>query len=166
MIWVLLVVIGVIVGFIYGFSDGWSLGDKICNGILWGTTGLAIGLLMLLMMSFICYQPIETPELVETKEIYALKDNSYMSGHGSLLYVTIEEEDRYTYMITNDDGSFSKESITCEDVRVKEANNETPSLKKYSYKSKNELWSIHEETYYYFTVPTGTVTNVYSIDLE
>lgn len=166
MIWISLVVIGLILGFIFGFSDGWSLGDKIFNGVLIGIVGFLIGLLMLFMMSRICYQPVENPEPVMTKEVYALKDNSYMSAHGGLFYVAIEEEDKYSYMVVNDDGTFSKESITCEDVRIKEIDNKTPSLKKYVYKSKNDLWSIWEESYYCFTVPTGTVTNVYNVDLE
>lgn len=166
MIWVLFIIIGLIVGFILGFSDGWSLGDKLFNGFLDAIMGLVVGILLFSIMNSICFQPVEKVECIKTKEVYALKDNSYISGHGGLIYVTIEEEDKYTYMVTNEDGSFSKESISAEDVRIKEVDNEIPSLKTYAYKSKNKLWSIWDERYYCFVVPTGTVTNVYNVDLE
>ena len=128
--------------------------------------GLAIGILLFFIMNSICFQPVEKAECIKTKEVYAFKDNSYISSHSGLFYVAIEEEDKYTYMVTNDDGSFSKESITSEDVRIKEVDGETPSLKTYVYKSKNDFWSIWDEKYYCFIVPTGTVTNVYNVDLE
>lgn len=166
MIWILLIIIGLIAGFIFGFSDGWSLGDKLFNGFLMGVVGFLVGCILFAIMNSLCFQPVEKAEVVEVKEVYALKDNSYISGHGGLFYVTIEEEDKYTYMVANEDGSFSKESITSEDVRIKEVDNETPSLKTYAYKSKNDLWSIWDERYYCFVVPTGTVTNIYSVDLE
>lgn len=166
MIWICLLVIAVIIAIIVGIVSGWDIGEKIFNGFIYGFITFIVGGLIFAGLSIVCYQPVDEAKLVETKEMYALKDNSYLSGHGSFIYVTVEEEDKYTYMVVNEDGSYSKESISCEDVRIKEVDNTTPTLEKYIIESKNSLWSLWSENYYYFIVPKGSVTNVYSIDLE
>lgn len=165
MIWFILIIFGLIIGFIIGFKDGWGILDKLFQGLLVGITGLLISFLIALFLNWLCFIPVDKAECSNTKEVYALKDNMYTSGQG-IIYLRVEEEDKYTYMVINEDGSFSKESIIAEDVRIKEVDNETPSLKEYVYKSKNEFWSIWDESYYCFVVPTGTVTNIYSVDLE
>ena len=166
MIWGYLWIIATIIAIIVGIITGYGIGMKILNGFAFGLVTLFVGALIFFGLNFVCFQPTEEAKLVETKEIYALKDNSYLSGHGNFIYVTVEEEDKYSYMVINKDGSYSKESISCEDVRIKEVDNTTPILEKYTYESKSSFWSEWSEDYYYFIVPKGSVTHDFNVDLE
>lgn len=166
MIWFLLWIIITIVAIVYGFINGWDIGEKIFLGITYGIIGSLFGLLIFYIGSVACFQPVEKAKLTDTKEIYALADNSYLSGHGGFIYVTVTEEDKYSYMIVNEDGSYSKESVESENVRIKEIDDETPVLQEYTYESKNKFWSAWTEEYYVFVVPKGTVTHEFNVDLE
>lgn len=170
MIWGYLWFASIPIAIIIGIVREYGVLDRIKGGILFGLVAIIIGACIMTGLNAICYSPSDDLELLETKEIYALKDNSYLSG-GGFIYVKVEEEDKYTYMTINEDGSYSKESIskesaTDEDIRIKEVDGETPVLKKYSRKSKNEFWSIWDEDCYYFVVPKGTVTHEFNVNLE
>lgn len=166
MVWFLLWIVITIVAIVYGFINGWDIVEKIFLGITYGIMGSLFGLLIFYIGNVACFQPVEKAELTEVKEIYALADNSYLSGHGGFIYVTIEEEDKYSYMVVNEDGSYSKESVESENVRIKEIDGETPVLQEYTYKSKNKFWSAWTENYYVFVAPKGTVTHEFNVDLE
>lgn len=166
MIWFLLLVVATIAAIVFGFIEGWGVGEKIFFSVACGIGAFLVGGLIFLGANIVCFQPVEKAELTEVKEIYALADNSYLSGHGNFIYVKVSEEDKYSYMVVNEDGSYSKETIQSTDVRIKEVDGVTPILETYTYESKNEFWSVYSEDYYYFVVPKGTVTHDFSVDLE
>ena len=166
MVWFYLWGIALIAVIIYGIYDGYDIGEKIFNISLLGNLVSLLALLLVLIMNIVCYVPSEEGYVLEnTQEIYTLKDNSYLSGYG-FISVRIEEEDKYTYMVINDDGTYSKENIESNNVRIKEVDDVTPVLEKYVCESKNRFWSIESKTRYYFVVPKGTVVNTFNVDLE
>ena len=171
MIWVYLCIIATFVAIIgcivYGIcNEWWTIGEKIMYPIGAGLVTFLLGALLMCLLNTICYSPSNKLELKETHKIYSLKDNTYLSGYGGLISVRIEEDDKYTYVAINEDGTYSKKSIESTDVKIKEVDNGEPRLEVYIRKSKNEFWSIEYKECYCFVVPKGTVINTFSIDLE
>lgn len=166
MIWIILAVIAVIALVTNLIRDEYlDVAEKMLLGTLLAFVFELAAMLLALFMNVMCFVPVEEYTLESTQEIYTLKDNSYISGHG-FISVRIEEEDKYTYMVVNDDGTYSKKSIESDNVRIKEVDNVTPVLEKYIITSKNQFWSVHSQTYYCFVVPKGTVVNTFNVDLE
>lgn len=166
MIWFCLFVIAIIAAIIFGIIEGYDIGEKILNAFVASLGVCCVGLIMLLVLNVMFYSPSDKLELTETQKIYSLKDNTYLSGYGNFISVRIEEDDKYTYMIVNEDGTYSKNSIESKNVRIKEVDDVEPILETYIRKSKNEFWSLYSEEHYCFVVPKGTVVNTFSIDLE
>ena len=172
MIWLYLCFIATFAAIIYGIIRGtthkyeWTIGERILYPIGFGIMTFFGGVLMASLLSTLFYYPSDKLELKETQKIYSLKDNTYLSGYGNFISVRIEENDKYTYMIINEDGTYSKKSIESRDVKIKEVDEGDPRLEVYTCKSKNEFWSLEQKEYYYFVVPKGTVINTFSIDLE
>ena len=166
MIWFGLFVIEIIVAIIYGIIEGWNICEKILDAILFGVWTCFFGFLLMVLLNLMFYHLLDKIELTETQKICSLKDNTYLSGSGNFINVKIEEDDKYTYMIVNEDGTYSKNSIESKNVKIKEADDVEPILETYVRKSKNEFWSLWSEEHYCFVVPKGTVVNTFSIDLE
>ena len=166
MFWGYFCIIITIATIVYWLIEGWGVGEKIFYSIIFGLGAFFAGVLIFCVCNILCFQPVEEAKLTDTKEIYALADNSYLSGHGNFIYVTVTEEDKYSYMVVNEDGSYSKESVESENVRIKEIDGETPVLQEYTYESKDKFWSAWTEEYYVFVVPKGTVTHEFNVNLE
>lgn len=167
MIWGYLWIIAIIGFVIYGLWIGDGFIEKIFTAIVLGISSFIIGAFVFYGLNALFYSPSDEYVLDEVQEVYSLKDNTYVSGHGGLISVRIEENDKYAYMIVNKDGTYSKASIESEDVKIMETNDcTTPALMKYKRPSKNPFLSIDYEEEYVFVVPTGTVVNTFSLDLE
>ena len=169
MIWAYLWIIATIVAIIYGICNAYGILEKIKYAIGYGLVAFIIGVFPMCWMQKICYSPSDKLELQETQKVYSLKDNAYLSGHGNFISVRIEENDRYTYMVVNEDNTYSKKTIKSNNVKIKEVDDcKEATLEVYMCESKNEFWSIwSEENYcFVFVVPKGTVVNTFSIDLE
>lgn len=165
MIWIILWFVGVIACIVCAIRESYGIWDKIWGAIITGIISFLFGLLCAAGLNDICYIPSDNSTIVETQEIYSLKDNTYLSGYG-FISVRIEEEDKYTYMAINEDGTYSKKSIESENVKIKEVDDCTPVLEVYEREPKNKLWCIFPENNYCFVVPKGTVVNTFNIDLE
>lgn len=166
MIWMRLWIIAIILSIGYGLYEGYGIGEKISYAILFGFLAIFLGGLLTAGLNGICYMPSDKLTLVETQKIYSLKDNTYLSGYG-FISVRIEEEDKYTYMFVNEDGTYSKKSIESKYVKIKEIDDcKEPVLEVYERESKNEFWSAFTEYCYCFVVPKGTVVNTFNINLE
>ena len=167
MIWMCLWIVATIAAIIYGIDSGWSFFEKIMYALGLGVVVGFIGMLAMYGMQVACYSPSDELKLEETQKLYSLKDNTYLSGYGGLISVRIEEEDKYTYMFVNEDGTYSKKTIESENVKIKEVDDcKEPILEIYKCESKNKFWSEYWKDYYCFVVPKGTVVNTFSIDLE
>ena len=167
MIWFYLWIIATCIAVIYGACSGWSILERIGCAIGMGFIVCLVGVLIAYGLNVICYLPSDKLELQETQKLYSLKDNTYLSGYGNFISVRVEEEDKYTYMIVNEDGTYSKKTIESDNVKIKEIDNcEEPILEVYMCKSRKYFWSAYWEDHYCFVVPKGTVVNTFDIDLE
>lgn len=169
MVWFYLWIIVTIAAIIYGICSGYDILEKFKYAIVYGLIALILGLILACLMQEFCFSPSDKLELQETQKVYSLKDNAYLSGHGNFISVRIEENDRYTYMVVNEDNTYSKKTIKSNNVKIKEVDDcKEATLEVYMCESKNEFWSIwSEENYcFVFVVPKGTVVNTFDIDLE
>lgn len=167
MIWFYLWIIATAIAIICGACIGWSILERIGCAIGIGFLVCICGVLIAYGLNVICYSPSDEFKLEETQKLYSLKDNTYLSGYGGLISVRIEEEDKYTYMVVNEDGTFSKKTIESDNVKIKEVDGcKEPILEVYKCEAKNEFWSAYWEDHYCFVVPKGTVVNTFNIDLE
>lgn len=170
MIWYILVIIITLVGLIWSLVWAWREAGPIIGIIL----GLLVGFLCFLASGALAigadkvfYTPSpEGHQIVETVELQALNDSTQISGSGSFINVSIGENDVYVYMTRNEDGTYSKNTLENEVVKIKETNDETPRLEKYCCTAENEWLSMYEDIYYCFVVPEGTVVNTFDVDLE
>ena len=166
MVWIFIWLIAMLVIPVLCFCYGYGFFDKIFTSIISLILTFIIGIIAVVGLNSLFYSPVENLELIETQKIYSLKDNSYLSGYGNFISVKIEEEDKYTYMVINEDDTYSKRTIKSKNVKIKEVSDKEPVLEIYVCKSKNEFWSMYSVNYYRFVVPNGTVVNTFNVDLE
>lgn len=164
MIWfILAIIITIIITIFYGINGGdWF------EAILFSSVTLMITFVVALFLSYIFYSPDPDGYIANesrTKELYAISDNTQISG-GGFIFVSINEDDMYSYIIKNEDGTYSRESIPCDDVKIKEDDSITPKIEYYIRASENTFFSLWEDKYCQITVPEGTVVNTFNIDLE
>lgn len=170
MIWYILVIIITLVGLIWSLVWAWREAGPIIGIIL----GLLVGFLCFLAsgafaleMDKVFYTPRpEGYQIIESVELQALNDSTQISGSGNFVNVSISENDVYVYMTRNEDGTYSKNTLENEVVKIRETNNEEPHLLKYCCTAENEWLSMYKDVYYCFVVPEGTVVNTFDVDLE
>lgn len=157
--------------------------DDICEGFLLGLLGIATGLLISLFVCGLIIPGIAMANDAETvitgeeaTKLYALKDNSGVSGSFFLGCGSVET-DNYIYYITYEDGKgyevknqSSNYNVYIDYLTNENCKYEDPVKVEYSCKFKNPIlnfltWGPDGWTTFY--VPEGSVLeNYYSIDLE
>lgn len=157
--------------------------DDICEGFLLGLLGIATGLLISLLVCGLIIPGIAMAADAETvivgeeaTKLYALKDNSGVSGSFFLGCGNVET-DSYIYYITYEDGKgyevkkqSSNYNVYIDYLTDENCKYEEPVKVKYSCKFKNPIlnfftWGPDGWTTFY--VPEGSILeNYYSIDLE
>ena len=157
--------------------------DDFCDGLLLGLLGIALGVLVSLLFCGLILPGIAMAADAETvitseeaTKLYALKDNSGVSGSFFIGCGSVET-DNYIYYITYEDGKgyevkkqSSNYNVYIDYLTNENCKYEDPVKVKYSCKFKNPIlnfltWGPDGWTTFY--VPEGSVLeNYYSIDLE
>lgn len=176
---IILILVGVIGGFIFGCCGGWGVSD----GLLCALLGFLIACaLSMFICGFIVPAVAEvngaahTIERVDVKPLYALKDNSNISGSFFLGTGSVDE-DNYYYYITREEGKgYSVNKMAAggytylEYLSAEGCEYDEPCLVYYHDEWENKVlrffaWSpINWHTFY---IPEGSIIeNYYEIDLE
>lgn len=176
---IILFTVGIIGGFLFGLLDG---GD-FCLGLLGSVAGCLLAALISILVCGLII-PIaadaagatHSVEKVEVTPLYALKDNSNLSGTFFLGSGSVDETDYYYYIIREEGKGYC--------VQKKAINNYTyldylssegceydePCLAYYYDEWDNKIlrffaWS--PENWHTFYVPEGSIIeNYYEVDLE
>ena len=176
---IILFTIGIIGGFLYGLIDG---GDFFL-----GILGSVIGFLFANLISvLVCGLVIpmaadavgakQSIEKVEVTPLYALKDNSNLSGTFFLGSGSVDETDYYYYVIREEGKGYyvQKKAINnyiyLDYLNSEDCEYDEPCLVYYHNQWDNKIlrffaWS--PENWYTFYVPEGSIIeNYYEVDLE
>lgn len=176
---IILLTVGVIGGFLFGLIDG---GD-FCLGLLSSILGF---LMAALISMFICGLVIpiaanavgatHSIEKVEVTPLYALKDNSNLSGTFFLGSGSVNETDYYYYIVREEGKGYciQKKAINnytyLDYLSSEDCEYDEPCLAYYYDEWDNKIlrffaWS--PENWHTFYVPEGSIIeNYYEVDLE
>lgn len=177
---IILLIVGIVGGFIYGYTS--CYGD-FSDGLLGAVAGFVItGLISFTLCGMIIPAIAEANgaahiiEQTDVKPLYALKDNSNISGSFFLGTGSIDEDDYY-YYITREEGkgySVNKRSTGgftyLEYLSAEDCEYDEPCLVYYHDEWENKVlrffaWS--PINWYTFYIPEGSIIeNYYEVDLE
>jgi hypothetical protein len=176
---IILFTVGIIGGFLFGL-----LGDgDFCLGLLGSVAGF---LFAALISVFVCGLAIpmaaetagaaQSIEKVEVTPLYALKDNSNLSGTFFLGSGSVNETDYYYYIVKEEGKGYcvKKKAINnytyLDYLNAEDCKYDEPCLAYYYNQWDNKIlrffaWS--PENWYTFYVPEGSIIeNYYEVDLE
>lgn len=171
MIWIIIGIALAIWWIVKGWTDAWFF-ETIVGHVLGDIgkllVGFAAGCIVLLISSGIIYASTFDYTTAESEQaIYALSDNTEASGSFFLGSGYVGSDLSYFYVIETDKGKHV-ESVTREHAFVNYG--ETPSVEQIEYDfSERAMYAIGvpmKHADYVFTVPEGTITNSFQIDLR
>lgn len=160
------IIIAFIITFIIVFINSYDF----LYAFLFGLVGAIIGSMLWVIIGPFIGINLPTTEIVTEQELYALSDNSELSGHHYLFSGYVDEEYGYRYVINTEKGKHI-EFVSADNVYIEEGNYE-PKIVKYTYEWKEDwyiLFAINlfaEDDYTKIYIPEGTITNEYNIDLN
>ena len=177
---IILILVGVIGGFIFGCCGGWGVSD----GLLCALLGFIItGLISMMLCGMIIPAIAEANgaahivEHTDVKPLYALKDNSNISGSFFLGTGSIDEDDYY-YYITHEKGKgYSVNKMRADDsftyleyLSAEDCEYDKPCLVYYydEWESKTlRFFAWSPFNWHTFYIPEGSIIeNYYEVDLE
>jgi hypothetical protein len=108
-------------------------------------------------------------EYMPANKIYALQDNSAISGHFFLGCGSFDEEMKYVYLEENEYG-IHMETVPVIYAYVNETDTEDPNIKtieaKYKDKFLQKNFACLEDCKYIITIPAGSIKYDFNIDLK
>ena len=143
--------------------------EKVKWGFIYSLLGALLGVSVGMLFSLLLLVPIEATGVrvsyTEEYPLYAVKNHSYVTARSNT-----NNAQTYSYVLENEKGKHI-ESITSDDVYIVESD-DVPSL--VIHKSEIDPrydWFLIAKSdphidYYTFTVPEGSVTYEYDIDLK
>lgn len=165
----LIILICFVVGVIRGFASGYSDADVVTEGIF----GFFVGLLLYVFLGgfiAVCFQ-FPTQDVVEEIDIVALNDTNSNSNINYIVTCNTEDNYIYRYMIETERGKQVQELENKSNVYLLEGNY-VPKIVKHNTEFVN-MWHylvghhwFLSDNYIEIFVPSGTITDNYSIDLE
>lgn len=176
---IILFTVGIIGGFLFGLLDG---GD-FCLGLLGSVAGCLSAVLISMLVCGLLIPIIadaagatHSIEKVEVTPLYALKDNSNLSGTFFLGSGSVDETDYYYYIIKEEGKGYcvQKKAINnytyLDYLSSEDCEYDEPCLAYYYDEWDNKIlrffaWS--PENWHTFYVPEGSIIeNYYEVDLE
>lgn len=172
--WILLIA-AVIFTVWYGIEEYFSIGEWIGYSFLM----LILVLLLFLVGFLLCgcceHSYAETPQLISTTEIVALRDGSNVEGHiGGGIFCTsgmIDEEPVYTVLVKTDKGLQTK-TYKANETYI-QYTDDVPRVEKVKYEATGFIDDIficngaYDKIEYIIYIPTDSqVVSDYVIDLE
>ena len=144
---------------VMGVSSATILPALFPVGILMVVFGIAIAAVSLMKTEH------QLRGIVETKEIYSLKNHSGISGSFLLGVGSIDNTEEYLYFRKGDHGGLVRESLSCEDVELIMTDTVIPSIKTIIVPDGNpnsEETAWEERTFLF--CPTKTVQRRFKIN--
>lgn len=171
MLFIILGIVGVIAGFIIGY-----LGDyyrDLANGFLGACIGTLAGLAVALLLSVVIDVGSDKQEYIASRHsLYALQDNSGVSGSFFLGSGFINGDMVYTYLVKETRGLTMK-STNVDKVHIQESDNGKPSIVIYNKEYTNSFVrllvgrnTIDSSDEAVVTIPKGSVKFNYNVDLK
>ena len=180
----ILILIFVIGGLAMAVSMTKLLGeDSVWMGILWGVffipllpaLALVLGTMLAVGIGYVCTDVIPSQEyVVEERPIFSLNDTTSVTGRFTLGSGYFDE-DLCIYYVVEDDAGKSIQRVKRENAVIVESDEDEPTVKVTGKKYKSKAWNllvldvnevIGASNRTTLTVPTGTVTTAYNVDLE
>ena len=144
--------------------------DKALVGFVSFVVSFCAGLIVIALIGSVISlkKPYELVSIVNTP-IVSSSDGSTISGVGSFLYVTINEEQRY-FFYKEKDGYIVQDSILASEAKIKETSSDIkPHIETKTFKQKSSDWLPYiPQKYkeYIIYVPKGSVIKEHIYDLE
>lgn len=123
------------------------------------------------VVSMFGYYTTDFEEITTETPIVALSNTSSLKGSGSIIYVSVTQDDNYRYMERNDDGSLSMGLISSTTPIFENADKDTARIVRHTRTRKDNFWTnlydfwkmkeVKAEIY----VPKGTVKGTFDVDV-
>lgn len=152
--------------FLYNLFDYGFDSDAVFYSIGGGGVSFLLTII-LLVVAPLFYEE----ELIFMKEsdIVALSSTTGQEGVFLLGSGSVKNKMKYHYALEDDRG-VNLNSVSVENVYLKEDDNDTPNIKEYRKEAKNKLtrWFFRGsfDTEYHVTIPENTIKQEFNVDLE